>query len=76
MLNFKHLHYFFSVAKAGAINRAAEKLHLTPQTLSGQLTQFEQRLGVTLFRRSGRRLELTETGRMALCFPTPKNCSR
>ena len=68
MLNFKHLHYFLAVAKAGAINRAAEKLHLTPQTLSGQLTQFEQRLGVTLFRRTGRRLELTETGRLALSY--------
>lgn len=68
MLNFKHLHYFLAVAKAGAVNRAAEKLHLTPQTLSGQLTQFEQWLGVTLFRRAGRRLELTETGRLALSY--------
>jgi LysR family transcriptional activator of nhaA len=68
MLNLKHLHYFLAVAKAGAVNRAAEKLHLTPQTLSGQLTQFEERLGVPLFRRSGRRLELTETGRLALSY--------
>ncbi|MGB7551169.1 MAG: LysR family transcriptional regulator, partial [Chromatiaceae bacterium] len=57
MLNFKHLHYFFTVAKAGAVNRAAERLHLAPQTLSGQLTLFEARLGVALFRRAGRRLE-------------------
>lgn len=68
MINFKHLHYFLAVAKAGAINRAAESLHLTPQTLSGQLTQFEQRLGVSLFRRVGRRLELTETGHLALSY--------
>jgi LysR family transcriptional activator of nhaA len=68
MINFKHLHYFHAVAKAGAVNRAAEKLHLTPQTLSGQLTQFEQRLGVSLFRRTGRRLELTETGRLAMSY--------
>ncbi|MBY0576455.1 MAG: transcriptional activator NhaR [Gallionellaceae bacterium] len=68
MLNFKHLSYFHAVAKAGAVNRAAEKLHLTPQTLSGQLTLFEQRLGVTLFRRAGRRLELTDAGRMALSY--------
>lgn len=68
MLNLKHLHYFLAVAKAGAVNRAAEKLHLTPQTLSGQLTQFEQRLGVALFRRAGRNLELTETGRLALSY--------
>lgn len=68
MLNYKHLHYFRTVAKAGAINRAAEKLHLTPQTLSGQLSTFEQRLGVALFRRSGRRLELTDAGHTALTY--------
>lgn len=68
MLNYKHLHYFRAVAKAGAINRAAEKLHLTPQTLSGQISTFETRLGVELFRRSGRRLELTEAGRTALAY--------
>jgi LysR family transcriptional activator of nhaA len=68
MLNYKHLHYFRTVAKAGALNRAAEKLHLTPQTLSGQISAFEERLGVALFRRSGRRLELTDAGRTALTY--------
>jgi LysR family transcriptional activator of nhaA len=68
MLNYKHLHYFRTVAKTGAINRAAEKLHLTPQTLSGQISILEERLGVALFRRSGRRLELTDAGRTALTY--------
>ncbi len=68
MLNYKHLHYFRMVAKAGAINRAAEKLHLTPQTLSGQISAFEERIGVALFRRSGRRLELTDAGQTALTY--------
>lgn len=68
MLNYKHLHYFRTVAKAGAINRAAEKLHLTPQTLSGQISILEDRLGVALFRRAGRRLELTDAGRTALIY--------
>ena len=68
MLNYKHLHYFRTVAKAGAINRAAEKLHLTPQTLSGQISILEDRLGIALFRRSGRRLELTDAGRTALTY--------
>ena len=68
MLNYKHLHYFRTVAKTGAINRAAEKLHLTPQTLSGQISAFETRLGVELFRRSGRRLELTDIGRTTLAY--------
>ena len=68
MLNYKHLHYFRTVAKTGAINKAAEKLHLTPQTLSGQISTLESRLGVALFRRSGRRLELTDAGRTALTY--------
>lgn len=68
MLNFKHLHYFASVASAGGVTRAAERLHLTPQTLSGQIAQFEERLGVALFSRVGRRLELTEAGKLALSY--------
>lgn len=68
MLNYRQLHYFWSVAKAGGITRAAEQLHLTPQTLSGQISQLEEKLGVTLFRRAGRRLELTEAGRLALSY--------
>jgi LysR family transcriptional activator of nhaA len=68
MFNYKHLYYFHAVARAGAVNRAAEKLHLTPQTLSGQLAAFETRLGAPLFRRSGRRLELTEFGQTVLGY--------
>ena len=68
VLNYKHLHYFQCVARAGSVVRAAERLHLTPQTLSGQLSQFEARLGITLFNRVGRRLELTKTGRLALSY--------
>jgi len=68
VINYKHLHYFVSVARSGGVTRAAERLHLTPQTLSGQLSQFEERLGVALFRRVGRRLELTETGKLALSY--------
>ncbi len=68
MINYRHLHYFVSVARSGGVTRAAERLHLTPQTLSGQLSRFEERLGVALFRRVGRRLELTETGKLALSY--------
>lgn len=66
MLNYKQLFYFWSVAKAGSITRAAERLHLTPQTISGQLGEFERALGTDLFRRTGRRLELTTAGKLAL----------
>ncbi len=68
MLNYKHLHYFVSIARAGGVIRAAERLHLTPQTLSGQISQFEERMGVALFQRVGRRLELTEAGKLALSY--------
>ncbi|MFA5242567.1 MAG: transcriptional activator NhaR [Sulfuricella sp.] len=67
-LNYKHLHYFWAVAKAGGVTRASERLHLTPQTISGQLSLFEEVLGEKLFKRVGRSFELTETGRMVLSY--------
>lgn len=67
-LNYKHLHYFWVVAKSGGIARASERLHLTPQTISGQITMFEDLLGYRLFARVGRRLELTDAGRVALSY--------
>ena len=67
-LNFKHLRYFWVVAKAGGIARASERLNLTPQTISGQISLFEEVLGYKLFARVGRRLELTEAGRTALSY--------
>jgi LysR family transcriptional activator of nhaA len=67
-MNFKHLYYFWATAKAGGIMRAGEQLHTTPQTLSTQIKLLEDRLGCALFRKSGRRLELTEDGRVALGY--------
>ncbi|MFN6961067.1 MAG: transcriptional activator NhaR [Rhodocyclaceae bacterium] len=67
-LNFKHLRYFWMVAKAGSIARASERLHLTPQSISGQLREFEAALGVQLLRRAGRGLELTEAGQRILGY--------
>ncbi|RLJ61624.1 transcriptional activator NhaR [Sulfurisoma sediminicola] len=67
-LNYKHLRYFWMVAKAGSIARASEQLHLTPQSISGQLSEFEAALGIELFRRVGRGLELTESGQRMLGY--------
>jgi len=67
-LNYKHLRYFWMVAKTGSIAKAATQLHLAPQSVSGQLTEFADTLGVELFRRAGRNLELTETGRRILSY--------
>ncbi len=68
MVNYKHLRYFWAVAREGGVARASELLHLTPQTISGQLSLLEEHLGVKLFTRVGRNLELTETGRLVLSY--------
>lgn len=67
-LNYKHLRYFWMVAKTGSIAKAAQQLYLTPQSVSGQLTEFAGVLGVELFRRVGRNLEITEAGREVLSY--------
>jgi len=67
-LNYKQLQYFWRVAKAGSIARAAEDLRLAPQTISAQIATLEQAVGVELFRRTGRRLELTAAGEMAVTY--------
>jgi LysR family transcriptional activator of nhaA len=63
-LNYNHLQYFWVVAREGSIARAAELLHLTPQTISGQLKLLEDSVGTPLFQRVGRGLALTECGQM------------
>ncbi len=68
MLNYKQLHYFWRVAKAGSMARAAEQLRLAPQTVSAQIGTLEDALGTELFRRVGRRLELTAAGNLALSY--------
>lgn len=68
MLNYKQLHYFLRVAKAGSIARAAEQLRLAPQTISTQVGTLEEALGTELFSRVGRRLELTPAGQLAVSY--------
>lgn len=65
-MNLKHLFYFWKVAKHGGVVRAAEAIHISPQTLSGQIKLLEDRIGTALFKRQGRSLELTEAGKLAL----------
>lgn len=67
-LNYKHLHYFWVVAKTGGVARAGRQLHLSPQSISGQLHLLEESLGEKLFRRAGRTLELTDAGRFVLGY--------
>jgi LysR family transcriptional activator of nhaA len=65
MINYKHLQYFWRVAKAGGVGRASEQVHVTPQTISEQIHELEDSLGVRLFDRKGRKLSLTEAGQQA-----------
>jgi len=65
-MNYKHLHYFFQVARLGGVLRASEHLKLSPQTISGQIQLLEESLGTPLFVKSGRGLALTDTGRLVL----------
>lgn len=67
-MNYKHLLYFMQVARAGSVMRASEQLHLTPQTISGQIQLLEDALGSPLFSKSGRGLALTDAGRLALGY--------
>ncbi|AXR07595.1 LysR family transcriptional regulator [Salinimonas sediminis] len=62
-LNYNHLHYFYIVAREGSIASAARQLHVTAQTVSGQLATFEAQLGHPLFDRVGKRLHLNPKGK-------------
>jgi LysR family transcriptional activator of nhaA len=63
-LNYHHLLYFYHVVREGGVAAAARRLRLAQPTVSAQIRQLESNLGAELFRRDGRRLELTETGVM------------
>lgn len=62
--NYKHLYYFWVVARDGGIAKASRSLFLTPQTISGQLSALEEQVGEALFARRGRNIELTDIGRV------------
>lgn len=63
-LNYHHLLYFWTVAKRGSIAAAALELNLTQPAVSAQIKTLERNLKVALLVRRGRRLELTEIGRL------------
>lgn len=67
-LNYHHLRYFWTVAKAGGLKPAAEQLHVSQPSISAQISELEEALGEKLFRRAGRKNELTEVGRLVLGY--------
>lgn len=67
-INYHHLFYFKTIAEEGTVSKAAEKLRVGQPTLSAQLKQFEESLGVSLFERHHKKLVLTEQGKVALDY--------
>lgn len=67
-LNYHHLLYFWTVAREGTVTAAAETLRISQPALSTQLRMLEENLGERLFQRAGRKLALTEAGRVAFRY--------
>jgi len=67
-LNYHHLLYFWNVARIGTVARASEELRLTQPTVSAQVKALERNLGEKLFRKAGRQLALTETGKVVFRY--------
>lgn len=65
MLNYRHLYYFWVVAKEGGFARAAARLDMAIQTISTQVRELEQVLGHQLLKSAGRRFVLTDAGQAA-----------
>ena len=64
--SYRHLYYFWVVAKEGGMTRAAARLGMAVQTVSTQVRELERELGHALLKPAGRGLVLTEAGLAAL----------
>jgi len=67
-LNYHHLLYFWTVVKEGGVAQAAKALRLAPPTISGQVRALEESLELTLFDRVGRKLQVTDDGRVVFRY--------
>ncbi len=69
-LTLHQLRLLLAVTREGSISRAAQRLHLTQPTLSTQLRQLAEQVGLPLFERVGRRLHLTPAGEVVVASAT------
>jgi len=67
-LNYNHLFYFYAVATGCSITKTSTRLNLTPQTINGQLTSFEDKIGTKLFDRKGKSFHLSEMGQLIYSY--------
>ncbi len=67
-LNYHHLLYFWLTARDGTVAKASDRLGLSQPTVSAQIRRLEQVLGLALFERRGKRLVLTDHGRIAFAY--------
>ncbi len=67
-LNYHHLLYFWTVVRARSIHQASVELRVSAPAISAQLKRLEDQLGEKLFTRAGRRLVVTETGRIVFSY--------
>jgi DNA-binding transcriptional LysR family regulator len=65
-MTLQQLNYFLTATEHGSFSAAAQSLRMAQPSLSEQIRRLEAELGVSLFTRAGRRLELTEAGRLLL----------
>lgn len=63
-MEIRVLRYFLEMAREGNMSRAAQKLHITQPTMSKQLRDLENELGVKLYTRTNYNIELTEAGHL------------
>jgi DNA-binding transcriptional LysR family regulator len=66
LMELRHLRYFVAVAETLSFRQAGKHLHVSQPSISVQIRQLEDELGVALFRRSKRRVEITRAGEVFL----------
>jgi len=67
-MNLHHLRYFLSVAQTGSFSQAARDMHVTQPTVSSGISELEKTLGVKLFNRGSRHVDLTLEGRTLVSY--------